>query len=120
MKTNRSHTLSQSTRNAFLRFLQAGAITLLLALALPAHAADRAIKSRVAPAYPEIAKRMKITGAVKLQVTVDAGGAVTEIKTLEGNRMLTTAAEEAVRKWKYEPGEGSATMEVQLNFALAN
>jgi len=40
-----------------------------------ARAADeRAVKSRVTPIYPEVAKRMKIRGAVKLVATVDAQG----------------------------------------------
>jgi len=50
-------------------------LALVLAMAMPASAADdRAIKSRVSPVYPEIAKRMKIAGAVKLEAVVDAQG----------------------------------------------
>jgi len=42
-------------------------------IAMPIRAVDeRAVKSRVSPAYPEIVKRMKIGGAVKLEATVDA------------------------------------------------
>jgi len=33
--------------------------------------------------------------------------------------MLSSAAEDAVRKWKFEPGPGSFTVEVALTFALA-
>jgi TonB family protein len=119
MSTNCSTTHSHAICTTFARLIQASAVTLLLALALPAHAADRAVKSRVPPAYPEMAKRMKISGSVKLQVTVDAGGSVTEVKALEGNRMLAPAAEDAVRKWKYEAGDGPSTMEVELHFNLA-
>ena len=40
---------------------QAAVLALGLAMAMPARAADfRAVKSRVPPVYPEIAKRMKI------------------------------------------------------------
>ena len=41
-------------------FLHAAVLALLFTLSLPARAGDdRAVKSRVAPVYPELAKRMK-------------------------------------------------------------
>jgi TonB family protein len=82
-------------------------------------AADRAVKSRVSPMYPEIAKRMRISGMVKLELTVDAEGKVVAVKILEGNTMLGGAAEDAVKKWKFVPGDGVDTVQVSLNFALA-
>jgi TonB family protein len=86
-----------------------------------AHAADdRAIKTRVNPIYPELAKRMRITGVVKLEATVDAEGKVTAVKTISGNRSLAQAAEDAVNKWRYVPGPGVSTVEVELSFGLAN
>jgi TonB family protein len=110
---------SQNFRIAVVRLFQVAALTLMIALALPAQAAERAIKSRVAPVYPELAKRMKITGAVKIEATVDADGKVTGVKTLEGNRMLAPAAEDAVKHWKFDSGDGVATVQVGVNFALA-
>jgi TonB family protein len=101
------------------RLMQAVALALLVALTMPARAADaRAIKSRVPPVYPVIAQRMKITGVVKLAVTVNAEGNVTDVKDISGSRALSGAAEEAVRKWRFEPGEGTSTVEVSVNFAL--
>jgi TonB family protein len=99
---------------------QAAAVALLVALAIPARAADdRPVKSRVAAVYPELAKRMRISGDVHLQATVDPEGKVTDVKTLNGNRALATAAEEAVRRWKFAPGPSVSTVEVNVNFALA-
>ena len=70
--------------------MQAAALALVVSLAIPARAADvRAVKSRVAPIYPEIAKRMRIEGEVRLEVTVDAEGKVTDVKTVSGNRVLS-------------------------------
>ena len=111
---------SLSLRTVAKRMFQAAAFAALIAMALPAHAADdRAVKQRVAPVYPEIAKRMKIGGEVKLQATVDANGKVTDVKTLSGNHMLSVAAEDAVRKWKFEPGAGEAHVDVAVNFNSA-
>jgi TonB family protein len=103
-----------------IKLLQATALALVVAMALPSRAADdRAIKSRVAPVYPEIAKRMKITGAVKVEATVDPDGKVTEAKAVSGNRILTPAAEDAVRRWRFAPGAGEAMVAVEINFNLA-
>lgn len=89
------------------------------ALTLCVRAEERTVKSRVAPVYPEIAKRMRIGGVVKLEVTVDAEGKVVDVKPVSGNRVLSEAAEEAVRKWKFVPGSSQSVVDVDLNFELA-
>lgn len=107
-----------SVRRAGTLLLQAVALALVVALATPARAADeRAVKQRVPVVYPEIAKRMKIGGEVRVQATVDPTGKVTAVKAISGNHMLTTAAEDAVKKWKFESGAGEATVTVAINFS---
>lgn len=92
----------------------------LAVLALPAWGSDaRAVKSRVPPVYPEIAKRMRVTGEVRLETTVDADGKVLDVKAVSGNHILAVAAEDAVRRWKFEPGSGNATVTVSVNFSLS-
>lgn len=101
------------------RLMQGCALALVVALALPVRAADeRAVRVKVAPVYPEIAKRMRIGGVVQVEVTVDADGRVSEAKAVGGNHMLGTAAEDAVRKWKFEPGSSQSKVTVQINFTL--
>ena len=109
------------SRHLTVKVLQTGALALALALAVSARAADeRAVQSRVAPVYPEIAKRLKISGAVKVEATVDAAGRVKDVKTLSGNHMLAVAAEDAVRGWKFVPGAGVSTVQVDVNFGASN
>jgi len=98
--------------------LRMAALMLVMALAMQGRAEERAVKARVAPVYPEIAKRMRVTGQVRLDVTVDAAGMVTDVKTVSGNRMLSTAAEEAVHKWRFVPGPGPSTVSLNINFDL--
>lgn len=99
--------------------VQAGVLALLVIMVSPARAADdRAVRTRVAPVYPEIAKRMKIEGAVKVEAKVDPSGKVTDAKAVNGNRILSAAAEDAVRKWKFEPGSGDAMVNVEVDFTL--
>lgn len=109
---------SNRVRRAAARLIPAAALLLLCALAIPARAEDRAVKSRVAPVYPEIAKRMRIEGVIKLQVMVEADGRVSDVKTISGNRALSIAAEDAVRKWRFMPGDAATAVEVSINFAL--
>ncbi len=62
---------------------------------------------------------MKIGGVVRLEVTVDPDGKVADVKQVSGNHVLSEAAEEAVRKWKFVPGPSRSIVEVDLNFELA-
>jgi TonB family protein len=113
------HFHSKGLSRAGVRLIQVAAMALAVALAIPAGAADtRAVKTRSAPIYPEIAKRMKIFGDVRLELTVDPAGNVTDVKKVSGNTLLSSAAEDAVRKWKYEPCPSISTVEVTLNFSL--
>lgn len=79
---------------------------------------ERAVKARIAPEYPEIAKRLHVEGVVKIEVTVDGEGRVLDVKTLSGNHTLSVAAEDAVRKWKFASGNGDERVTVEVNFSL--
>ena len=108
-------------RQGTARFLQLAVLAFIVALAVTASAADvRAVQSRVAPTYPEIAKRLKIVGIVHLEATVDPSGKVTDVKPVSGSLLLSPAAEEAVRHWKFAPGTGIATIPVDVNFSAGN
>jgi len=60
----------------------------------------------IAPIYPrlpETAKRLGLTGPVLLSVKIDEAGNVAEVRTELGHPALTSAAEDAAKRWKYEP-----------------
>jgi hypothetical protein len=46
---------------------------------------SRRIKSKVAPLYPELARKMNVSGKVKLSVTVAPNGQVTRSEVLGGH-----------------------------------
>jgi TonB family protein len=107
-------------RRGTIRLFQSVALSLLLAaMATPVRADERAVKSRVAPTYPEIAKRMRISGVVIVEATVAPDGKVTDAKATSGNRALCTAAEDAVRRWRFVPADAQSTVTVEINFAIA-
>ncbi|MGD0213080.1 MAG: TonB family protein [Terriglobales bacterium] len=58
---------------------------------------------RVTPTYPPAALRLHTQGAVQIEVTISKEGNVTNPKVLSGDRVLSQAALEAVRQWRYKP-----------------
>ena len=79
---------------------------------------ERKVVSRIAPFYPEIAKRMQIGGVVKLEVVVRANGRVKSTEALGGSPVLIQAATNAVEKWKFEVAPQETTEVVQVVFEL--
>jgi TonB family protein len=76
----------------------------------------RRAKSKVQPEYPELARRMNITGTVRVQVVVAANGTVKDAKVVGGHPVLAGAALEAVRKWRFEPAPAESTGVVDFKF----
>ena len=77
---------------------------------------DRKVKQKVNPGYPELARTTRISGTGKLEATIAANGQVKNVKVLGGHPLLAGAAEDALRKWKYEPGSGETTAVVEFHF----
>jgi len=61
------------------------------------------------PAYPELARRARIQGIVKLQVKVKADGRIEVQKVLQGEPVLADAAMEAVKRWRAKPASINGT-----------
>lgn len=65
--------------------------------------------TRVRPEYPSDAKKAKIEGVVVLEGTIDATGAVRDLKAVRSEPMgLTEAAIKAVSQWRYKPARDAA------------
>jgi len=78
--------------------------------------AGRKVISRIAPTYPELAKRMHIQGVVKVEAVIRPNGAVKSTRVLGGHPVLLNAATDAVSRWKFESGPGETTEIIQLTF----
>ena len=108
-------------KRASVKLFRAAALALVVTMAIPALASDSsAIKSKCAPIYPDLARRMKIEGVVSVEATVDADGKVQSTKTLSGNAILAPAAEDAVSKWRFESASGASKVKIDINFVLAH
>jgi TonB family protein len=54
------------------------------------------------PPYPEIAKRLKLRGTVRVAAKVEPDGRVSSAQVIGGHPLLAHAALYAVQKWRYE------------------
>ena len=77
---------------------------------------QRKVLTRIAPAYPELARKTNIHGAVKLLAVVASDGKVKSAEVVGGNPVLAQAAVDAVRKWKYEAGPQPTKEVIELKF----
>jgi periplasmic protein TonB len=57
----------------------------------------------VPPAYPKLAIKARVHGTVILEAILTAEGTVAEIQVISGNPLLTQAAVDCVKQWRYEP-----------------
>jgi outer membrane biosynthesis protein TonB len=76
----------------------------------------RRILRKTVPLYPEVPKRIKLGGTVKVVAVVAADGEVKSVEPKGGSPILLKAAEDAVAKWKFAAG-GESREIIEVRFA---
>ncbi len=76
----------------------------------------RKVKTRVAPQYPELAKRMSVTGKVKIEVIITPDGHVKTTRILGGHPLLVQSCQDAVKEWKFMPANEETTQVIEFDF----
>jgi TonB family protein len=76
----------------------------------------RKVKTKVAPTYPELAKRMNVTGRVKIEVIITPDGRVKSTRALGGHPLLVQASVEAVKEWRFVAAPEETTQVVEFDF----
>ena len=61
------------------------------------------ILQKAMPVYPVIAKVTRKEGTVVLQATISTTGTIENLRVMSGDPMLTQAAMDAVKNWRYRP-----------------
>jgi len=79
---------------------------------------------QIAPQYPPLARQARIQGTVVLQAVIGKDGTVQGLHVISGHPMLTQAAMEAVKQWRYRPyslnGEPvEVDTQINVNFTLS-
>jgi TonB family protein len=98
------------------RVLPLLALALTVFLVAPVSAQERAAVHKVPPVYPPIARQMGITGTVVVTTTVDPTGKVVKAESTSGNKLLAPSAIDAVKQWKFAPGDATDTFPVSVSF----
>jgi len=78
----------------------------------------RTIVSTPRPAYPDLARSMRLEGTVKLRVTVAPNGTARRVETIGGHPLLASAAEQAVYKWTWTKAKEESRELVEVGFHL--
>jgi TonB family protein len=80
----------------------------------------RKVKSKVAPTYPELAKRMNVTGRAKIEVIITPDGRVKSTRAVGGHPLLVQACLDAVKEWKFVAAPEETTQVVECEFSGNN
>jgi TonB family protein len=76
----------------------------------------RKVKTKTAPIYPELARRMNVTGKVKIEVIITPDGRVKSTRVIGGHPLLVQACQDAVKEWKFLPAPEETTQVVEFDF----
>jgi TonB family protein len=103
---------------AALLSLLLGVVVFSPSFALPQDQPDvkRKIVSKVVPAYPELARKMQISGTVRVEAVVAPNGKLKFTTVLGGSPVLAAAAVDAIDKWKWAPAPQESREIIELNF----
>jgi TonB family protein len=80
----------------------------------------RKVKSKVTPSYPELARRMNVTGKVKIEVIISPDGRVKSTRAIGGHPLLVQACQDAVKEWKFVAAPEESTQVVEFDFTGSN
>jgi TonB family protein len=78
--------------------------------------AKRQAKRLLTPQYPELAKKLNLSGAVRIEVIIAPDGTVKHTRVLGGHPLLAASAEEAAQKSTFEPGPKETTEVIEFKF----
>ncbi len=88
------------------------ALVLLLAGALFAQTPH--LLRQVDPVYPERARKLQVSGKVRLVVVIARDGTPGHIRTISGHPLLIPAAYAAVKKWRWAPDRREVVTAVEV------
>jgi protein TonB len=79
--------------------------------------------SHTPPVYPEVARAARIQGTVIVEAVISKEGTVSDLRVISGHPLLTQAALDAIKTWKYKPielnGQPTAVVTtITVNFAF--
>jgi TonB family protein len=80
--------------------------------------AKKNLVTKADPEYPALARQAHVTGRVTVDVYVDEQGTVESAKPVSGNLLLSGAAVNATKKWKFSPSGKKTVAQFAFDFKL--
>ena len=65
--------------------------------------ARKAVVKKIEPEYPAMARQVRLSGRVQVDVIIDAAGNVEKVNVVHGNVLLSSSAANALKRWKFTP-----------------
>jgi TonB family protein len=76
----------------------------------------RKVKSRTNPQYSDLARKMSISGKVKIEIVIAPDGHVKSAKAVGGHPLLVQSCLDAVNNWKFDTAPEETTQVVEFDF----
>jgi TonB family protein len=93
-----------------------GAALVLRAQEGDAPGSKRRVKVMGKPQYPDLAKKLNLTGVVKIEVIIGADGKVKRTRVVGGHPVLASEAEKAAMQCEFEPGPKETSEVIEFKF----
>ena len=83
-----------------------------------------AASQKIEPEYPAVARQIRLTGDVDLEVSIDNAGSVDKVTVLRGNTLLVGSSMQAIKRWKFTPfrvdGQAARAIgQIRFNFQMS-
>ncbi len=110
-----SYAKSRKAGKLLAKFWMVMALMFLVALTAATQEGRRTV-SNPQPEYPEIAKKMSLSGVVRIEVVIGSDGEIKNAKVVGGHPVLADASLKALKKWKYAPGSSETKELLEFKF----
>jgi TonB family protein len=94
--------------------LSAASATSITAQSAPL--ARRPVRHLVTPVYPDLAKKLNLTGTARIEVTIGLDGNVKHTRVIGGHPLLAAEAERAAEKSTFEPAPSETVEVIEFRF----
>jgi TonB family protein len=106
----------ESSMRAVRRTIAIAGLVLCLAGGTVLGQQPRKVLSNPTPVYPELAKKMHLSGSVKVTVTIGPDGKIKETEFHGGHPVLVDSVEAALKNWRYAPASSETTQLIEFKF----
>jgi TonB family protein len=76
----------------------------------------RKVKSKTNPQFSELARRMNLSGKVKIEIVIAPDGRVKNTRAIGGHPLLVQSCLDAVKDWRFEAAPEETTQIIEFDF----